>query len=125
MSKFTSIKPIAIALGVVVASGAGLAQAESPFGLSPLSSGYTVAGHGAGEVNCGEGKCGADKIFEAMDTNKDGKVSGEEHSAHADAKFKKADANGDGSVSKDEMEAMISKHHEGKAAGEGKCGAGK
>src|SRR5688500_17736103 len=110
MSK-SHIKPLAIALGAAIASGAGLAQADNPFGLSPLSSGYTVAGHGAGEGSCGEGKCGADKKFEAMDTNKDGKVSGEEHAAHADAKFKKADANSDGSVSKDEMEAMMKKHH--------------
>jgi len=119
MSKSTHMKPLAIALGAAVAGGAGLAQADSPFGLSPLSSGYTVAGHGAGE-----GSCGGAKKFEAMDTDKDGKISQAEHSAHAEAKFKKADANGDGSVSKEEMEAMMSKHHEGKAAGEGKCGAG-
>lgn len=125
MFKKNHIRPLAVAIGAAVAAGGTFAvqASDGPFGMTPLSSGYTVAEHGAGhEGKCGEGKCG-EKKFEAKDTDKNGMVSMKEHMDHAEAKFKKVDTNGDGNVTKAEMEAAM-KGGEGKC-GEGKCGEGK
>ena len=46
-----------------------------------------------------------DKQFAMMDTNKDGKISAEEHRVGAKAMFEKMDANKDGTVTADEMAA--------------------
>jgi Ca2+-binding EF-hand superfamily protein len=46
-----------------------------------------------------------DKEFAMMDTNKDGKISVEEHRSGAKAMFEKMDANKDGTVTADEMAA--------------------
>jgi uncharacterized low-complexity protein len=59
MSKNTTLKPLAIAMGaafVTSLAGTGVANAaENPFAMSELSSGYMVADtHAKGE----EGKCG-------------------------------------------------------------------
>ena len=63
MSKKSTIKPLAAAIGTaVVASLASVSYVQAdqnPFGMSNLSSGYMVADHG--EEKCGEGKCGAGK----------------------------------------------------------------
>ena len=76
-----------------------------------------------GEGKCGankskqaEGTCGMMKA----DSNNDGVITQAEHRAHADSKFAAMDTNKDGSVSGVEMKAG----HEGKC-GEGKCGEGK
>ena len=77
MSKKTSMKPIAAAIGAVVVTSLAtvpVAQADvSPFGMTDLGSGYQVAMEGkcgegkcggskaAGEGKCGEGKCGGKK----------------------------------------------------------------
>jgi len=52
----------------------------------------------------GKGKP-CDKNFEAMDTNKDGKLSKKEFAAMHDKRFKELDADKDGKVSQDEMDA--------------------
>lgn len=62
MSK-RNLKPLAIAVGAALTAGMAavpVANAdENPFGMSALSSGYTVAEKGEGK--CGEGKCGEGK----------------------------------------------------------------
>src|SRR5690348_4645322 len=111
MSKFHQITSFSMVLGTAALSGSAHAG-DNPFALSPLPSAYAVAAADS------EGRCGA-KAFEAMDTNKDGKISKEEFNAHKDAMFRKMDTNGDGYISKEEMMAMRHKH------GEGSCGASK
>jgi len=99
MSKSTSMKPLALAIGAAfVTSLAGVSvanAAENPFGMSELSSGYMVADGKMKEGKCGEkhkkendGKCGGkmkgedchhkdghdhDKDGKKMDKKKDGK----------------------------------------------------
>ena len=64
MSKKSTIKPIAAALGTTFAVtllAAPIANAsENPFAMTELQNGYMVAEH-HGEGKCGEGKCGEDK----------------------------------------------------------------
>jgi uncharacterized low-complexity protein len=102
MSKKTTLKPIAAALGTTFAVSLSLSPianaAENPFTMTELSQGgYMVAdSHGDGEGKCGEGKCGEDKEGEGS--------CGE-------------DKEGEGSCGED-------KEGEGKC-GEGKCGEGK
>jgi len=116
-------KPLAVAMGTVVAvnllaASAVVRAAENPFSSSDLAGGYLIAEEREGakaEGKCGEGKCGM-----RMDDNDDGSVSKEEYMAHKEAKFAAMDQNSDGSVSADEMTKAIT---EGKC-GEGKCGAG-
>jgi len=59
---------------------------------------------------------GTGKEWTMMDTNKDGKISSEEHAAGAGAMFQKMDANQDGTVTAEEM-AMGHKAVTGKAGG--------
>jgi uncharacterized low-complexity protein len=64
MSKQSTMKPLAAAIGTtVVASLASISTVNAdqhPFGMTELSCGYMVAdAHGEGK--CGEGKCGEDK----------------------------------------------------------------
>ena len=62
MSKKTSMKPLAAAIGTALATTLAAVPAanadQNPFGLTELSSGYMVAG---AEGKCGEGKCGGSK----------------------------------------------------------------
>lgn len=58
---------------------------------------------------------GTAREFAMMDTNKDGKISSEEHATGASAMFRKMDGNQDGSVTAEEM-AMGHKAVTGKAA---------
>jgi len=112
MSKNNPVSSFGIVLGTVVATGVGLAQAsDSPFAMSPLATGYTVAAGENMEGKCGEAKCGA-KAFAHMDTNKDGKITKEEFDTHKNAMFQKMDANGDGSISKEEMQAAMKAHRQ-------------
>lgn len=66
MSKKSTMKPIAVAIGTAVfaslASISSVHADQHPFGMSELSSGYMVAEHGEGK--CGEGKCGEGKCGE-------------------------------------------------------------
>ena len=102
MSKKTTLKPIAAALGTTFAVSLSLSPIaianDNPFSMTELSQGgYMVAtSHGDGEGKCGEGKCGEDKEGEGS--------CGE-------------DKDGEGSCGED-------KEGEGKC-GEGKCGEGK
>ena len=77
MSKSTSMKPLALAMGaafVTSLAGASVANAaENPFSMTELSSGYMVAESDMKEGKCGEGKCGEGKA-EKM---KEGKCGGE------------------------------------------------
>jgi len=64
MSKKTTLKPIAVALGttfaVSLAASPVVNAAENPFSMTELPNGYMVAGE-HGEGKCGEGKCGDKK----------------------------------------------------------------
>ena len=61
MSKITSKKPIAVALGAAFLLSGAAAQA-SVFQAHDLGSGYQAAAEGkCGEGKCGEGKCGEKK----------------------------------------------------------------
>ena len=98
MSKETTLKPIAAALGTTFAVSLALSPvanaADNPFSMTELSQGgYMVADSHGGEGTCGEGKCGEDKEGEGS--------CGE-------------DKEGEGSCGED-------KEGEGKC-GEGKCG---
>jgi uncharacterized low-complexity protein len=119
---------ISVAVGTAFAATLGAApvafSAENPFALKSLDKGYMVASNhdakakGMKEGKCGEGKCG----MSMADSNKDGKVSKEEHNAM----FEKMDTNKDGFVDKDEMAKMMGsmKGMDGSMKGmEGKCGA--
>ncbi|MGH8684653.1 MAG: hypothetical protein ACREUM_04800, partial [Nitrosospira sp.] len=108
----------AAALGTAPIASAG----ESPFTTQSLNKGYMVAEHhdkggygektdGYGEKKdsdkkSGEGRCG----MSMADTDKDGRVSKEEHASHAQLMFEKMDANGDGYIDKDEANKMRKKH---------------
>ena len=139
MSKKTTLKPLAVAMGaafVTSLAGAGVANAaDNPFAMSDLSSGYMVAeSHTKGmegkcgegkcgekmksrEVKCGEGKCG----MKSLDADGDGNITREEFMTGHEAMFGKMDANGDGTIDAAEQEAGMKMMKEGKC-GEGKCG---
>ncbi len=131
---------MSLALGSAVAvalGGASIASAsESPFAVLSLGKGYMVAeshygqktddGYGdkkgydkkSGEGRCGtksgEGRCG----MAMADTDKDGRVSREEHARHCDMMFDKMDANKDGYIDKDEASKMKKKHSHGHKSGD-------
>ena len=112
MSKKTTLKPIAAALGTTFAVSLTLSPianaAENPFSMTELSQGgYMVAdAHGGGEGKCGEGKCGEDKEGEGS--------CGEDKEGEGKCGEGKC---GEGKCGED-------KEGEGKC-GEGKCGEDK
>ena len=65
MSKKSTLKPVAAALGTTFAVSLAVSPmanaAENPFSMSELSSGYMVADAHSAEGKCGEGKCGEGK----------------------------------------------------------------
>ncbi len=100
---------VAVTLGTVSIASAN----ESPFATQSLNKGYMVAeyhdkkdGEGYGDKKSGEGRCG----MSMADTDKDGRVSKEEHARHCQMMFDKMDANGDGYIDKDEADKMRMKH---------------
>jgi len=97
---------VAVALGSAPIASAG----ESPFAAQSLSKGYMVAhAHGdKGYGKSGEGRCG----MSMADTDKDGRVSSEEHARHSQMMFEKMDTNKDGYIDKDEMDKMRKMHGE-------------
>lgn len=126
------MKPLSLAVGVAFVGSLAITQAAtaSSFSLVDMDAGYQLAGDPAAhadkakhEGSCGEGKCG-NKMFDAMDANKDGSVTRAECDAHHDMMFKKMDANSDGSITRAESDAGMKAMHEGKC-GEAKCGADK
>ncbi len=144
-------KPVALALGAVVATGTLLAG--SMFSMQAMAHGYmqdagakTTAAEGkCGEGKCGEGKCGGDKTkrdaasgqasgkrqhhaMADMDTDKDGRMSRAEFdAAHkgSEEKFGAHDGNGDGFITQAEMDAHHAATKQGKTgmANHGKMGA--
>lgn len=127
MSKKSELKPLATALGTVLAASTftiSIASADvNPFQITELTSGYMVAEKEGkcGEGKCGgmkmkEGKCGMKMMMKKMDTDEDGAISKNEFMQHHEKKFTKKDKNADGKLTEDEM-----KMKEGKC-GEGKCG---
>ena len=100
---------VAVTLGTVSIASAN----ESPFATQSLNKGYMVAeyhdkkdGDGYGNKKSGEGRCG----MSMADTDKDGRVSKEEHARHCQMMFDKMDANKDGYIDKDEASKMRKMH---------------
>jgi uncharacterized low-complexity protein len=100
---------VTVTLGTVSIASAN----ENPFATQSLNKGYMVAeyhdkkdGDGYGNKKSGEGRCG----MSMADTDKDGRVSKEEHARHCQMMFDKMDANGDGYIDKDEADKMRMKH---------------
>ena len=131
MSKSTSMKPLALAMGtafVTSLAGASVANAAAnPFGMTELPGGYMVADSDMKEGKCGashmkdkEGKCGAGMSKEKM---KEGKCGEGMKKGHEKAEKMKEGKCGEGKcgagMKKDGKKMM----KEGKC-GEGKCGAG-
>jgi uncharacterized low-complexity protein len=108
---------VSLALGSALAVTLGAASvasaAESPFAVQSLNKSFMVAGShddgdkkdGHGDKKCEEGRCG----MSMADTDKDGRVSREEHAAHSQLMFDKLDTNKDGFIDKDEASAMKKK----------------
>ncbi|PTR08352.1 EF hand domain-containing protein [Nitrosospira sp. Nsp5] len=127
MNKMPSKKSItSLALGTAIAaalSAAPIASAgESPFAVQSIGKGYMVAEYhegskkeGYGEKKSGEGRCG----MSMADTDKDGRVSKEEHARHSQLMFEKMDANGDGYIDKDEADKMRMKYKRSHSQGSG------
>ncbi|MDN5753307.1 MAG: hypothetical protein L0H15_08500 [Nitrosospira sp.] len=113
---------ISLALGSVFAATLGTvpvaSAGESPFTTQALTKGYMVAESHYGEKKegyggmkdqdrkYGEGRCG----MSMADTDKDGRVSKEEHARHSQMMFEKMDANKDGYIDKDEANMIRKKH---------------
>jgi len=122
MSKKSSMKPLAAAIGTaVIASLAAVpvAQADaSPFGMTDLGSGYQVASNHMKEGKCGgakpgasEGKCGGAKPAAAEGKCGEGKCGGAKPAA-------------EGKCGEGKCGGAKPKATEGKC-GEGKCGGKK
>ena len=88
MSKKSTIKPIAAALGTTFAvslMASPIANAaENPFAMNQLQNGYMVAEH-HGEGKCGEGKCG-EKEAEGKCGEKEGEGKCGEENKEAEGK---------------------------------------
>jgi uncharacterized low-complexity protein len=79
MSKKSSIKPVAAALGtafaITLATAPVANAASNPFGMADLNAGYSVAmGDKPKEGKCGEAKCGAEKKAEGKCGEKKGEA---------------------------------------------------
>ncbi|WP_232297866.1 hypothetical protein [Nitrosospira sp. NpAV] len=113
-----SIISLAVGSAIVATLGAApiASAAENPFVVQSLGKGYMVAEYheGAkkdayGDKKPGEGRCG----MSMADTDKDGRVSKEEHARHSQIMFERMDANGDGYIDKEEADKMRMKHRRG------------
>lgn len=127
MSKKTTLKPLAVAMGaafVTSLAGTGTASAESnPFAMSDLSSGYMVAENTEQPAKTMEGKCGEGKCGEKM------KMKTQEGKCGEQMKMKEGKC-GEGKCGEKMMKSMEGKcgekmKTEGKEKMEGKCGAKK
>ena len=110
MSKKTTVKPIAAAIGttfaISLAASPLVNAAENPFSMSVFDSGYEVAEGACGESKEAEGKCGESKEAE-------GKCGEEKKEAEGKCGESKE---GEGKCGENKEEV------EGKC-GEGKCGS--
>ena len=77
--------------------------------------GYGDKKDGYGDKKYGEGRCG----MSMADTDNDGKVSRDEHARHAEKMFDKMDTNKDGYIDKDEASEMKKKYRSGHGQGHG------
>ena len=126
MSDKKVVKPVALAVGVALASTFAIADVanadgvDNPFAMSSLTVGYML---GAGEGSCGgdkegkegEGSCGGDKEGEG----KDGEGSCGEGSCGGDKEGESDEKDGEGSCGGDkEGEGSCG----GDKEGEGSCG---
>jgi len=115
------VKPLTIAIGAAFVGSVALtqmAQANTAFQITPLMSGYTLAGS---EGKCGEGKCAVAKMGKPGDKA----VSKEAAMAHgfSESQVKTWDKNADGSLDDSELKSMhTAMDHKGK---EGSCSADK
>lgn len=83
---------------------------------SVLASGWAMAEEAAMPARAERMKQHMEKMFEAIDTDKDGAVSEQEHVTFSTARFKEMDGNGDGKVTADEMQTHHQKRWAEKAA---------
>jgi uncharacterized low-complexity protein len=117
---------MSLALGSAFAATLGapsIASAgDNPFAAQSLDKGYMVAqayektdeygskkddySEKKGYDKSGEGRCG----MPMADTDKDGRVSRDEHARHCDLMFDKMDTNKDGYIDKDEAAKMRKMH---------------
>jgi uncharacterized low-complexity protein len=120
MSQKKIIKPVALAVGAVLAGSfaiGGVVNADSienPFSISTLSTGYMLSeGEGScggdkegkeGEGSCGEGSCGGDKEGDGHDKKGEGSCGGDkdgEGSCGGDKEGDGHDKDGEGSCGGD------------------------
>ncbi len=124
---------MSLALGSAFAATLGATSAvsagDNPFAAQSLDKGYMLAqgyeksddygskrddygsktddyGEKKGYGKSGEGRCG----MSMADTDKDGRVSRDEHARHCDMMFDKMDTNKDGYIDKDEAAKMRKMH---------------
>ncbi|SEK89358.1 EF-hand domain-containing protein [Nitrosovibrio tenuis] len=117
---------MSLALGSAFAATLGTASVvsagDTPFAVQSLDKGYMVAqayekkddyggksdeyGEKRGYDKSGEGRCG----MSMADTDKDGRVSRDEHARHCEVMFDKMDTNKDGYIDKDEAAKMRKMH---------------
>lgn len=113
---------VSLALGSAFVAALGASSVvnaeENPFAAQSLTKGYMLAnahgdkgygdrGYGdKGYGKSGEGRCG----MPMADTDKDGRVSAEEHARHCQIMFEKMDTNNDGYIDKDEADKMRRMH---------------
>ena len=102
-----------LALGAMGAlAGAGVADAHDRKGGGYQKAGFSMHGHH------GKGRHGhhggfhrqAEKMFDAIDANKDGKVTAAEIDGHRSAKIAAYDANRDGKLQLDEFQGLWLEH---------------
>ena len=67
-----------------------------------LLGGVTLLGHNYALAKGPHGDMRGKSYFDEMDTNKDGKISKEEHMAKCESRFKAMDTNNDGFLTRDE-----------------------
>ena len=117
MSVSSASKLYAVALGVIAGSGFSLPviAGDGPDCQQKMTR-MNVEGNGDGQISAAEHAAGADKRFEMMDANKDGKVTAAEidasHGAESAAwakhkmssadKIKKLDSDSDGALTRAE-----------------------
>ena len=88
---------------VSVVAAFGLSAAAA-WGARPLSGFQAMDADRDGRVTPAEHAAAAAKMFDAMDANKDGKVTAAEYKAPVLANFDKADTNKDGVLSQAERQ---------------------
>ena len=107
------------ALAATLVAGSAASAADNPFTAQSHQKGFMVAGsHNGDKSENGSSKdahgdhrgapCG---MFIMADTDKDGRVSKEEHARHAEMMFDQVDINKDGYIDQNEASEMMKKCH--------------